>query len=75
MRSSSIALAVGLLAAPLALLTTPDTTVTTGFPRLLADAPVPHVGPVDQVAGNGGLILDADRADTSPDDPAVNLSK
>ncbi len=60
MRSSTIVLAVGLLAAPLALLASPDSTaVAAGFPQLIAqndvsntvngrplvDAPVPSIPP------------------------------
>lgn len=59
MRSSTLVLAIGLLASPLALLASPDNTaVAAGFPTLaaaqgsetinghvLTDAPVPSVGP------------------------------
>ncbi len=64
MRSSTIALVVGLLAAPLALLTSPDHAVVPSvFPQLLADNDVPNTAdaPLPNVEPAG--VATADRVD------------
>ncbi len=60
MRSSTIVLAVGLLAAPLALLTSPDNTAAAeGFPQLLADNDVSNTV-------NGRPLADAPTPSVEP---------